>query len=60
MNRHAIAVLGGLFAVAMLVMFYAVVDGGVERAAARHLEQESAAALATPSRPIVAVARGRR
>ena len=56
MTRYAIASLGGLVAVVMLAAFYLVVEGGVERAAARRIEQVSTAALANPSRRTVTVA----
>lgn len=60
MTRIAVAVLGGLFSVVMLVAFYAMVEGSVERAASRRAEQETTAAFATASRPALAVARARR
>lgn len=50
MTRYVLASLGGVFAVVVLVAFYAVVNGGVERAAARRVEQDSTAALANPAR----------
>jgi hypothetical protein len=53
MTRYAIASLGGLCAVVILVAFYAVVHGAVEQAAARRIEQVSTAALANPSRRMV-------
>lgn len=62
MTRYAVASLAVFLFLILVVLlaFYAVVNDGVERAAARHVEQESVAALPNPVRRMATLPGARR